>query len=263
MDDNKFDFEAQLPHELLAAADALRENREVADGHLLERVLHRVTANSYRRRRWSSPVPRLAIGAALAVVCVVGATGASQLGVLSGIATLASSTSNSPSGSASVTVYCPTGTTGRTGTTGQTGTTGCTQPLTPGYWKNHQAQTTRNLPEPLGSFYTVTTFQQAQAVFAAMNCSNSSTSTQNAVGCLAGQLLAAELNVHNGVAPPACASNAISQANAFLSSVTRSSPPGVGYIGPTGTVYTLTAAQRAQAVALANTLNSFNNTGTC
>src|SRR5439155_1180747 len=73
-----------------------------------------------------------------------------------------------------------------------------TPALTPGYWKNHQAATTAHLPQQLGG-YTVATYQQAVDVFNAMNCSNSS--PQNAVGCLAGQLLAAELNVDNGSNP--------------------------------------------------------------
>ena len=126
-----------------------------------------------------------------------------------------------------------------------------TPPLSAGFWKNHQSQTTALLPQSLGG-YSVTTFAQASAVFAGMNCSNRSTSTQNAVGCLAAQLLAAELNVANN-ASNACIFNTELQANAFLTSV--------GYIGPTGT-YTLTDAQRSTAVSLASQLDAFNN-GTC
>src|SRR6059058_2955448 len=58
-----------------------------------------------------------------------------------------------------------------------------------GYWKNHQSQVTALLPQKLGN-YTVATFAQATAVFNATNCSSSS--AQAAIGCLAGQLLAAE-----------------------------------------------------------------------
>jgi uncharacterized repeat protein (TIGR01451 family) len=126
-----------------------------------------------------------------------------------------------------------------------------TPALSAGYWKNHQTATTALLPQTLGG-YTVTTFIQATAVFAAMNCSNSSTSTQNAVGCLAGQLLAAELNVANNTSN-ACINSTLIAANQFLSSVS--------YIGPTG-AYTLTSGQRSTAIGLANTLNNFNN-GIC
>ena len=152
------------------------------------------------------------------------------------------------------TTQAPTTTTTTTTTTTQrpTSTTTTRPPtpaLTPGYWKNHQAATTAHLPQQLGG-YTVATYQQAVDVFNAMNCSNSS--PQNAVGCLAGQLLAAELNVHNGSSP--CITPTISQANAFLVSI--------GYIGPTGT-YKLTPAQRATAVSLSDTLSTYNSRGTC
>ena len=96
----------------------------------------------------------------------------------------------------------------------------------------------------------MSTYQQALDVFNAMDCSNSS--AQNAVGCLAGQLLAAELNVANG--SNTCINATISQANSFLSSI--------GYKGPTGT-YKLTSAQRATAVSLSGTLNTYNNRGPC
>ena len=143
--------------------------------------------------------------------------------------------------------------------------------LTPGYWKNHLAVNgspgctglptgtgcSRNgpftktyLPLNLGN-YTVSTIQQAAAVFVAMNCSNSSTSTQNAVGCLAGQLLAAELNVANGASH--CANSVITAANNFLVSIT--------YTGPSGT-YSLSSAQRSTAVSLAGQLSAYN-AGTC
>src|SRR5437762_9313977 len=152
------------------------------------------------------------------------------------------------------TTQAPTTTTITTTTTTQRPTTTTTRPpapaLTPGYWKNHQAATTAHLPQQLGG-YTVATYQQAVDVFNAMNCGNSG--PQNAVGCLAGQLLAAELNVDNGSSP--CITPTISQANAFLVSV--------GYFGPTGT-YKLTPAQRATAVSLANTLSAYNSSGgTC
>ena len=100
--------------------------------------------------------------------------------------------------------------------------------FTPGYWKTHEAATTALLPESLGG-YTVSTFADAQAVFDAMMCSD-------AVNCLAGHLLAAQLDVANGSST--CIAGTISDANAFLTSV--------GYAGPGS--YTITASQRAQAM---------------
>jgi hypothetical protein len=111
--------------------------------------------------------------------------------------------------------------------------------FTPGYWKNHEAATTALLPQTLGG-YTVSTFAQAVAVFDAMKCSD-------AVNCLAGHLLAAQLDVANGSST--CIAGTISDANTFLTSV--------GYAGPAS--YTITAAQRAQALSLEMTLDNYTN----
>jgi hypothetical protein len=141
-------------------------------------------------------------------------------------------------------------------------------PLTIGYWMTHMykcasgEKTGHNgcnnngpfvlqyLPKSLGG-YLVDTTAKALAVFNANNCSNASTSSQNAVGCLAAQLLAAKLNIANG-ADPSCISSTITAADAFLVSIT--------YTGPTAT-YTLTAAQRAQAISLKTALDNYNNNG--
>jgi hypothetical protein len=114
--------------------------------------------------------------------------------------------------------------------------------FTPGYWKNHEAATTALLPQSLGG-YTVSTFADAQAVFDAMMCSD-------AVNCLAGHLLAAQLDVANGSST--CIAGTISDANAFLTSV--------GYAGPGS--YTITASQRAQALSFEQTLDSYTNDST-
>jgi hypothetical protein len=123
------------------------------------------------------------------------------------------------------------------------------QPLTPGYWKNHQAATTALLPVSLGNF-SVATFATATAIFDSMNCGSSK--PQGAVGCLAGHLLAAELNVANG--GDTCIAPVIAAADAFLISI--------NYVGPTGT-YTLTDAQRAEAISIKNALDKYNNGGGC
>jgi hypothetical protein len=151
------------------------------------------------------------------------------------------------------------------------------KPLTIGYWQNHLASSNKTstwydtycakplngtgcssngpwtkqfLPQSLGN-YVVSTVSQAASVFVANNCSNSSTSTQNAVGCLAAQLLAAELNKAN-IAKTTCIDSTITAANNFLIAI--------NYTGPTAS-YTLTSAQRATAVSLASSLNTFNNFG--
>ena len=136
--------------------------------------------------------------------------------------------------------------------------------LTLGYWKNHLAKngtpgctglpngtgcskngpwTKTYLPQFLGG-YSVTTIQMAANVFKANNC-------RNGIACLAAQLLAAELNVANGA--NICINATIASANVFLISK--------AYNGP-GT-YTLTTAQRATAVSLASTLDTYNNGGGC
>src|SRR5207244_4360557 len=69
-------------------------------------------------------------------------------------------------------------------------------PLSAGYWKTHQTKGSPNtkqyLPQSIGN-YKVDTTEKAGAIFSTMTCSNSS--SQNAIGCLAGQLLATELNL--------------------------------------------------------------------
>jgi hypothetical protein len=119
------------------------------------------------------------------------------------------------------------------------------QALSAGYWKNHPAQMQGLLPVVLGSFSVAST-TTANAVFNAMNCS--STKDQDAVGCLAGQLLAAKLDVKNGASN--CINTVIGQADALL--------VAIGYQGP-NLKYTLTNAQRTQLVTLKNALDKYNS----
>src|SRR5207253_9110858 len=101
-------------------------------------------------------------------------------------------------------------------------------------------------------------FAQATAVFNATNCASST--SQGAIGCLAGQLLAAELNLANFASP--CIQPTVNKATSFLKggtvTVSGTTATGVNYIGPSGT-YTLTATQRAIAVALSSALDAYNN----
>ena len=114
--------------------------------------------------------------------------------------------------------------------------------FTPGYWKNHEAATTALLPQSLGG-YTVSTFADAVAVFDAMKCSD-------AVNCLAGHLLAAQLDVANGSS--ICITGVIFQANELLTNV--------GYAGPGS--YSVSASVRAQALSLEQALDKYTNDST-
>jgi hypothetical protein len=116
------------------------------------------------------------------------------------------------------------------------------QRLTPGFWKNHQTATESQLPQTLGT-YVVTTFSQAVAIFNAMKCSDPA-------NCLAGHLLAAQLDVSSGAS--SCISPTIVDANTFLTSI--------GYSGPGS--YTLTSSQASQALAFEVTLDSYTNDST-
>ena len=130
-----------------------------------------------------------------------------------------------------------------------------------GYWKNHRPQTTALLPQKLGN-YTVSTFAQATAVFNATNCGSST--SQGAIGCLAGQLLAAELNLANFASP--CIQPTVNKATSFLKGGTvtagGTTGTGVNYVGPSGT-YTLTASGRTVATKLASALDGYNNNKSC
>jgi hypothetical protein len=126
-----------------------------------------------------------------------------------------------------------------------------------GYWKNHLSQVNALLPQKLGN-YTVATTAQVTAVFNATNCASST--AQTAIGCLAGQLLAAELNLANFASP--CIQPTVNKANTFLKggtvTVSGKTAAGVNYVGPSGT-YNLNATQRAIAVALSSALDAYNN----
>jgi hypothetical protein len=84
------------------------------------------------------------------------------------------------------------------------------------------------------------------------------------VGCLAGQLLAAELNLANFASP--CIQPTVNKATTFLKggtvTVKGKTAAGVNYVGPSGT-YTLNATQRAIAVALSGALDAYNNSKSC
>ena len=145
-------------------------------------------------------------------------------------------------------------------------------PLTPGYWKTHLAPisatcssrqncsangpwTSLYLPQSL-SGYVVNSTAKATDVWNKMNCSNTgsnSTQNNNAVGCLAGHLLATKLNVANGSNP--CIAATIAAADALLS--------GIPYTGPAGNYSGISISTRNAAIALKTTLDTYNNGGGC
>jgi hypothetical protein len=157
------------------------------------------------------------------------------------------------------------GTTGSASANVKVVVTGCASGgLTPGYWKNHLSPatskngpwTSQYLALKLGN-YTVDTTAKVTAEFDGMNCSSSS--SQNAVGCLAGHLLASKLNVANGASN--CIAATIANADAFLKGQTVNGVAGINYAGPSGS-YSLSAAQRSLAISLKTVLDTYNN-GTC
>ncbi|MBA2360040.1 MAG: hypothetical protein H0V79_03710 [Actinobacteria bacterium] len=121
------------------------------------------------------------------------------------------------------------------------------QPFTPGYWKTHPREAQALLPVQLGA-YVVDFKTQVTPIFSGMNCS--SAKDLDMVGCLAGHLLAAKLNVKNGASN--CINAIIEQADAFLVSI--------GYAGPGKPLARpLTAEDRAYAESLKNALDRYNN----
>jgi len=155
--------------------------------------------------------------------------------------------------------------------------------LTPGYWKNHLADSNpkdpfysteckniskyggscnsngpfaiQYLPKLLGN-YSVDTITKAAQVFQAMNCST--TKDQDAIGCLAGHLLATKLNLANGSTSFPCILQAVADADAFLKGQTVNGVPGINYVGPSGK-YSLTPAQRTLVIGIKTTLDHYNN----
>jgi uncharacterized repeat protein (TIGR02543 family) len=126
--------------------------------------------------------------------------------------------------------------------------TNTAQPLS--YWKS-ATLASPPLPITLGT-YNVDTQTKARAVFKATNCG---VKTGDAVGCLAGQLLVAKLNIAAEVASD-CITATAANADTFLTAP----PTGtVGYTGP-GT-YTLTKTQRKTALDMVNSLATFNTSG--
>ena len=132
-------------------------------------------------------------------------------------------------------------------------TTPATANLTPGFWKNHQQATQALLPLPLGTF-SVTTFATARAVLSEMGCGS-----VGALNCMAGMLLAAELNLAQGgstcigtLSAPLDPTTVIGQANLLLIKYS--------YNGP-GHTFTLSSSDRTAAMTLHDLLSAYNIDG--
>jgi hypothetical protein len=105
--------------------------------------------------------------------------------------------------------------------------------------------------------YKVDTILKAAQVFSAMSCSfsgNAANQNQQAVGCLAGHLLATKFNRNiNGSNP--CIDPTIINADAFLAAIL--------YRGTSGTYTGITSAQRNTAISLKTALDNYNNGNGC
>jgi hypothetical protein len=106
----------------------------------------------------------------------------------------------------------------------------------------------------------------AGQIFDGMNCSIQT--DQDAIGCLAGHLLAAKLN-RCALGTDPCIDAVIAKADTFLKNPPASmvtfggyTAVSINYTGPTGH-YTLNPNQRNLAVALKTALDNYNNGHGC
>jgi hypothetical protein len=120
-----------------------------------------------------------------------------------------------------------------------------TNNLTPGFWKNHQAATQALLPLTLGN-HVVSTFAEAKIILSGMGCGS-----VGALNCMAGMLLAAELNLAQGGVT--CIAPVVTQANQLLIKY--------NYTGFKTPGYVLTSADQALAMSLHDLLSAYNIDG--
>ena len=122
-------------------------------------------------------------------------------------------------------------------------TPAATANLTPGFWKTHNAATSALLPQTLGT-YSVTTYADAKIILSGMGCGS-----VGALNCMAGMLLAAELNLAQGGST--CIQPVVDQANALL----------VKYSYSGFKPYTLSASDQTLAKSLHDLLSAYNIDG--
>jgi hypothetical protein len=133
-------------------------------------------------------------------------------------------------------------------------TTPFTNNLTPGYWKNHefgkngQPGTQPLLDKAPGIFlgtFQVKTFKDAKTILSGMGCGS-----VGPINCMAGMLLAAELNLANGGSTCIVTNGVIAQANALLV-----------LVGYNGFDTNYTHAHDAEAKTLHDLLSAYNIDG--
>jgi hypothetical protein len=128
----------------------------------------------------------------------------------------------------------------------------CTPPptvadnYTPGYWKTHDSATQALLPLSLGGF-SVTSSSTASSILSEMGCGH-----DGALNCMAGMLLAAELNLAQGGSTCIVTNGDIGDANALLTKY--------AYSGP-GKSYTLSSSDQTLAMSLHDALSNYNIDG--
>ena len=148
------------------------------------------------------------------------------------------------------TAYINTGTATIPGATDDDPSSYCNPPpqnftdnLTPGFWKTHQAATQALLPQTLGN-HVVTQFAEAKTILSGMGCGS-----VGALNCMAGMLLAAELNLEQG--GNTCIQGVVDQANALL----------IKYNYTGFKPYTISAADKTLAMQLHDLLSAYNIDG--
>jgi hypothetical protein len=118
-----------------------------------------------------------------------------------------------------------------------------TSNYTPGFWKNHASATTKLLPQYLGG-YEVSTFAQAQSILSGMGCGH-----YGSLNCMAGMLLAAQLNLQQG--GNTCITPVTNAANALLAKYSYSGLKS----------YSIAPADSVVALLLHDELSAYNIDG--
>lgn len=127
-----------------------------------------------------------------------------------------------------------------------------TDNLTPGFWKNHEKATSALLPQTLGN-HVVSLFSEAKIILSGMGCGH-----DGRLNCMAGMLLAAELNLQQGgstcigsLGAPLDPTTVLGRANLLL----------IKYSYTGFKSYTLTSADSALAQTLHDQLSAYNIDG--
>jgi hypothetical protein len=118
--------------------------------------------------------------------------------------------------------------------------------FTPGYWKTHAKATQAWLPLFLGA-YEVNDASTASSILSEMGCGH-----DGALNCMAGMLLAAELNLAQGGTTCIVTDGVVGQATTLLEKY--------GYNGPGGS-FSLSSSDQTLAMSLHDALSNYNIDG--